>query len=108
MLEAHIKLRKCLKRQYNTIITKQFVIKGKVQGVAYRYFAQDSAEKLGIKGWAKNQVDGTVKLLAQAEEGPLSLFEAYLYKGSVHSRVEELEITIIDIAPVFIDFKIVL
>ncbi len=60
------------------MITKQFIVQGKVQGVAYRYHAKQSADKLGIKGIAKNQIDGTVKVVAQADEGPLALFEAYL------------------------------
>ena len=88
------------------MITKQFIINGKVQGVAYRYFVKDSADKLGVIGTVKNLIDGTVKVIAQSDEGPLALFEAYLYKGSLHSVVEHINITEIDNFP-YIGFKII-
>ncbi len=88
------------------MITKQFIINGKVQGVAYRYFVKDSADKLGVIGTVKNLIDGTVKVIAQSDEGPLALFEAYLYKGSPHSLVEHIDIIIIDNFP-YLGFKII-
>jgi len=88
------------------MITKQFIINGKVQGVAYRYFVKDSADKLGVIGTVKNLIDGTVKVIAQSDEGPLALFEAYLYKGSPHSLVEHIDIIKIDNFP-YLGFKII-
>lgn len=90
------------------MITKQFIIKGKVQGVAYRYFIKQSAGKLGIKGTVENLIDSTVKVIAQAEEGPLALFEAYLYKGSPHSNVEEIEIAKLENESIYQGFRITL
>ncbi len=88
------------------MITKQFIINGKVQGVAYRYFVKDSADKLGVIGTVKNLIDGTVKVIAQSDEGPLALFEAYLYKGSPHSLVEHIDIIKIDNFP-YLGFEII-
>jgi acylphosphatase len=88
------------------MITRTFIISGKVQGVAYRYYAKQTAEKMHINGYVKNQFDGTVKLIAQAEEGELSLFEAYLYKGSPHSIVENIEIINTDNEIIYKDFSI--
>ena len=89
------------------MITKQFIIRGRVQGVAFRYYTKNSADTLGIKGITKNLPDSTVKVIAQADEGPLALFEAYLYKGSPHSEVEQIEITMTGNDHIFTDFKII-
>lgn len=74
------------------MITKVFIIKGRVQGVGYRYHVKQTAMKLGITGNVQNLSDGTVKITAQSDEGPLALFEAYLYKGSPHSTVDSIEV----------------
>lgn len=47
---------------------------GKVQGVGFRFTAQDFARELGIKGWVKNLHGGQVEVVAQADEDTLKLF----------------------------------
>jgi acylphosphatase len=88
------------------VITKVFIIRGKVQGVGYRYHVKQTAIKLGITGVVKNLPDGSVKVTAQSEEGPLALFEAYLYKGSLHSSVESIEIKDIINPTIYNEFNI--
>ena len=47
---------------------------GRVQGVGFRYTAQDIAGELGVCGWAKNLRDGRVEITAEAEEEILKSF----------------------------------
>lgn len=47
---------------------------GKVQGVGFRFTAQDIARDLGVFGWAKNLRDGRVEIVAEAEEEVLKDF----------------------------------
>jgi len=47
---------------------------GKVQGVGFRYTAQDIAAVAGISGWAKNLRDGRVEVVAEGEEEALVRF----------------------------------
>ena len=47
---------------------------GKVQGVGFRFTAQDLAKGLGVFGWVKNLPDGRVEITAEAEEGALKDF----------------------------------
>jgi len=47
---------------------------GRVQGVGFRFTAQDIANNLGILGWVKNLGDGRTEIIAEAEEGLLEQF----------------------------------
>jgi len=51
------------------------IVRGRVQGVGYRNFALQTARRLGIKGWVRNRINGTVEAVAQ---GPRAVVEAYL------------------------------
>ena len=44
--------------------TVRLVITGRVQGVGYRMWAERAAVQLGIRGWVRNRIDGSVELLA--------------------------------------------
>ena len=50
-------------------------IQGRVQGVGFRYFAQDVAQELGLAGWVRNLPDGSVEAYA---EGPKEALEAFI------------------------------
>lgn len=63
------------------------VITGTVQNVAYRAYAQDSADELGICGWVKNCDDGSVLLCAQGEPDLLKEYVEYLHEGSLRAEV---------------------
>lgn len=47
---------------------------GRVQGVGFRYTAEDLAREMGVSGWVKNLRDGRVELVVEAEEDALKNF----------------------------------
>jgi len=55
-------------------------VRGRVQGVGFRYFALREAGELGLSGWVANDADGSVRVVA---EGPREALEALL------ARLEE-------------------
>ena len=50
------------------IIRKHFFFKGRVQGVGFRYRAQNAAARYSVTGWVKNLYDGSVEMEAQGTE----------------------------------------
>lgn len=68
------------------------IISGKVQNVAYRAYAQDSATELGLCGFVRNLPDGTVELVAQGDKDTLKEFVEYLHEGSLLAKVEHVSI----------------
>ncbi len=73
---------------YPSMVEMHCIVTGKVQGVAYRAYAQDSAVQLGLVGSARNVSDGTVLVVAQGTSDVLKEFVEYLHEGSLMSEVE--------------------
>lgn len=69
----------------------QLTIHGKVQGVSYRYNTKKQAQKHNIKGWVKNQKDGTVKIKAQANKEKLKKLIQWCKKGPTRAQVQKIE-----------------
>lgn len=65
------------------------IISGKVQGVWFRASAKQEAEKLMIRGWARNLHDGRVEVFACGDEKQLELFSRWLQQGPQHAKVLE-------------------
>lgn len=72
--------------------TKKALIKGKVQGVGFRASTKRVADKLGVKGYAKNLADGRVEVVMQASEKKIQKMLSFLEKGPVIARVEGVEV----------------
>ena len=66
---------------------KHYLVRGRVQGVGYRYFAQEVAERLGVTGYVRNLATGEVEVHAEAEEATLERFKQELGRGPGMSRV---------------------
>jgi acylphosphatase len=71
---------------------RHYLIKGRVQGVGFRWFVHREASALGLKGWVRNTEDGHVEVVAAGNPEQVAELEAALRKGSRGSRVD----TVID------------
>jgi len=71
-------------------LARRYRIRGRVQGVGYRYFALDSALRLGVRGYVRNLPGGDVEAVAEAEGDALAQFRAELERGPALSRVVEV------------------
>ena len=67
-----------------------FLIKGRVQGVGFRWFVQREASELELRGWVRNTEDGDVEVVAAGHVEDLAELRASLRKGPRGSRVDHL------------------
>jgi acylphosphatase len=78
---------------HSSRIAKRYVIKGRVQGVGFRYFALMCAEREGIEGWVRNTADGGVEVEAEADAAALARFEEQLRVGPRSGRVDQVVVS---------------
>lgn len=83
------------------------VVSGRVQLVMYRDFVKRNARALGIQGAVQNNSDGTVYVLAEGSEEKLLQLLELLHKGSIFSRVDEVQEKWKEPSGIFKGFEIV-
>jgi acylphosphatase len=80
---------------------------GRVQGVAYRFFAEKYAGRMGITGWARNLPDGRVEVLAEGSGVNIEAFLERLQEGPRLARVDSFDIRREASTGEFHDFQVV-
>ncbi len=66
-------------------------VRGRVQGVGFRWFARETAASLGLAGWVRNREDGTVEAEAEGRAAALDEFVRRLRGGCPGARVDSIE-----------------
>lgn len=74
-------------------IARRYVVRGRVQGVGFRYFVREAATRLGVRGWVRNLDDGSVEAVAEGTPAQLSEFAGFLHQGPRLSEVRGVEET---------------
>jgi acylphosphatase len=67
-------------------------VSGKVQGVFFRASTKDTADKFGVKGFVRNEPDGSVYIEAEGDEEKLNQFIDWCRQGPPRARVEKITI----------------
>jgi acylphosphatase len=67
-----------------------FLIRGRVQGVGFRWFVHREASELDLRGWVRNTEDGDVEVVASGTPGDLAELRASLRRGPRGSRVDHV------------------
>jgi acylphosphatase len=70
---------------------KRLVIRGRVQGVGYRYAMVDAAMASGVTGWVRNRRDGSVEALVQGEPAAIESIIAWCRRGPSAARVSGID-----------------
>jgi len=71
--------------------TRRFIVRGRVQGVGFRWFVEREASTLGVKGWVRNNHDGSVEVLASGSREQLNSLRSRLQQGPRAARVDAVE-----------------
>lgn len=70
---------------------RRFIVRGRVQGVGFRYFAIRSARNAGVVGTVRNLSDGTVEAIAEGPAEAIAEFRAALERGPSYGHVEKVD-----------------
>jgi len=68
-------------------------VHGRVQGVFYRQSTVRQAQQLGLRGYARNNPDGTVTIEAEGPAAGLDALEAWCHQGPPAARVDQVVVT---------------
>ena len=71
---------------------RHVLIHGRVQGVGYRAWAEDTARELGLQGWVRNRRDGAVEAVIAGENAAVEAMIAACRHGPRSARVDAVEI----------------
>jgi acylphosphatase len=70
---------------------RRFLVRGRVQGVGFRWFVEHEAHVLGIAGWVRNNADSSVEVLAMGTRDQLAGLRSRLREGPRAARVDEVQ-----------------
>ncbi|WP_374009986.1 acylphosphatase [Leifsonia sp. LS-T14] len=79
------------------VIRRRAIVTGDVQGVGFRWSAREAAQRLGVTGWARNRLDGSVEAEVEGEPEQVERMLAWLRTGPPGASVES--VTVSDTAP---------
>lgn len=68
----------------------RLLVSGKVQGVNFRFYTNEKAFQLGVKGWVRNLEDGRVEILIEGETTAVDDLIAWSRRGPSSARVEKV------------------
>jgi acylphosphatase len=75
-------------RDYILAMVIHFLIRGRVQGVGFRWFVHREAADIGLRGWVRNTDTGEVEVLVAGDSADIADLRSELRKGSRGSRVD--------------------
>jgi len=78
-------------REQSPLHARRFMVRGRVQGVGFRWFVEREAHILGVAGWVRNNADGAVEVFAQGTRDQLSGLRSRLQQGPRAARVDAVE-----------------
>ncbi len=77
----------------NTIQELWTTVRGRVQGVGFRYYVVERASALGLRGYARNAHNGDVEVLAQGPRPALERLLTLLRQGPPAAHVQDVQVT---------------
>jgi acylphosphatase len=66
-------------------------VRGRVQGVGFRWFVQENARQLELSGWVRNADDGSVELEVEGSEAAVARFRGMIARGPRGARVDAID-----------------
>ena len=80
------------------MVARRIVVRGRVQGVGYRYAMAIAADVHGITGWVRNVADGSVEAFVQGDGRAVEALIAWCRRGPPHAQVAAVDVEVADVA----------
>lgn len=74
-----------------SVQARRYFVRGRVQGVGFRWFVERQANSIGVKGYTANLDDGRVEVYAIGTKAQLDQLSGYLWKGPAMAEVRGVE-----------------
>lgn len=84
----------------------RFIVQGTVQGIFFRQFVKEHADKLGLTGFVRNLTGGDVEILAEGEAEKIKKLAEFVKEGPKHSQIRHVQIEEKKWSDEFKDFQI--
>ena len=81
-----------LRARDGMLLSRRYIVVGRVQGVGFRYFTEAAATREGLHGWVTNRPDGSVEICAEGDSDAIRRFEYHVRQGPPGARVETVEV----------------
>ena len=85
-------MRRMSEKSNNVIEELHAYVHGRVQGVGFRYFVVQKAHALALRGYTRNESDGSVEVLAQGPRPALEHLLLYLRQGPSAAQVRDVRV----------------
>lgn len=72
--------------------TRRLLVRGRVQGVGFRYATVRAAQRFGVTGWVRNRRDGSVEAIVHGTVEAVEAIVAWARRGPDSAIVESLEV----------------
>lgn len=69
------------------------IVRGTVQGVAFRYSTRERALDLNLEGWVRNRKDGSVEIFVQGDKEQVNLMKSWVKTGPSQAVIEDLTVS---------------
>ncbi len=87
-------------------VARRLVIGGLVQGVGFRWFTKDAAQREGLTGWVRNLPNGRVEAFVEGEAEAVTRLERAMRQGPGGARVRTVTVDDEDATGAYKDFAI--
>lgn len=87
-------------------VARKFLIRGEVQGVGYRFFAQRAAARHQVVGYVRNCPDGTVEALVEGSPSNVQAFKDDLLTGPQWAVVDQVEEIVLEPTGTYTAFRV--
>jgi acylphosphatase len=88
------------------LIARRYIVEGRVQRVGFRLFVEDAGRRENVRGYVRNEHDGSVEVVAEGDADAMHRFEMAIRRGPNGARVDDVHTTELEPSSRFTSFRV--